>query len=52
MGVRAGVTVLALAALASGCAPGGTGADGTGSRPAPGQQPLQGQPARALHALE
>ncbi|MFF9057416.1 polysaccharide deacetylase family protein [Streptomyces sp. NPDC014882] len=49
-GAGTGVAVLAVAALASGCAPGATDTGGTGSRPAPGQQPLQGQPARALHA--
>ncbi|MEV5438595.1 polysaccharide deacetylase family protein [Streptomyces sp. NPDC052682] len=41
---RLGLTVLALAAIASGCAQTG----GTGTRPAAGQQPLDAPPARAL----
>ncbi|MFC7840891.1 polysaccharide deacetylase family protein [Streptomyces sp. NPDC001046] len=44
-GVRIGLAVLALAAIASGCAQGG---DGTGVAPAGGQQPLEAPPARAL----
>ncbi|MFE9675959.1 polysaccharide deacetylase family protein [Streptomyces sp. NPDC006259] len=47
LGVRTGLAVLALAALGSGC---GAGTGGTGAtRPAPGQQPPQAQPGRALH---
>lgn len=43
--LRVGVTVLAVAAIASGgCSHG----DGTTVRPAPGQQPLKAPPARAL----
>ncbi len=43
--MRGGVAVLAVAALASGCAQ-----DGSGARGASGQQPLQAPPARALDA--
>ncbi|WP_461079828.1 polysaccharide deacetylase family protein [Streptomyces deserti] len=43
-GARIGLTVLALAALASGCGQDG----GSGTRPAAGQQPLDAPPARAL----
>ncbi|PZG81921.1 polysaccharide deacetylase [Streptomyces sp. NTH33] len=43
-GTRGGLAVLAVAALASGCAQ----PDGARVRPAPGQQPAQAPPARAL----
>ncbi|WP_327667218.1 polysaccharide deacetylase family protein [Streptomyces sp. NBC_00485] len=42
--IRGAIAVLALAAIASGCAPDG----GSRVRPASGQQPLQAPPARAL----
>ncbi|MFE9626374.1 polysaccharide deacetylase family protein [Streptomyces sp. NPDC006527] len=44
--IRGGIAVLALTAIASGCAQGGGGT--AGSRPAPGQQPGQAPPERAL----
>ncbi|GKQ34337.1 polysaccharide deacetylase family protein [Streptomyces sp. A012304] len=40
--------MLALAAIASGCAPGGSGP--AGNRPAAGQEPPRTQPGRALHS--
>ncbi|MYW68335.1 polysaccharide deacetylase family protein [Streptomyces sp. SID8379] len=44
---RVAAAALAACALASGCAAGG---DGGSAQPAPGQQPLQAPPARALDA--
>ncbi|MEV6182216.1 polysaccharide deacetylase family protein [Streptomyces sp. NPDC052015] len=44
--IRGGIAVLALTAIASGCAQGGGGP--AGSRPAAGQQPGQAPPERAL----
>ncbi|MFD5267136.1 polysaccharide deacetylase family protein [Streptomyces sp. NPDC058335] len=57
VGVRTGIAVLALAAVASGCAPGTTGPGATGpgatgaagTRPAPGGQSPQEQAAGAKH---
>ena len=50
--VRGGIAVLAVAALAAGCAQDGgrDGGHGHGVRPAPGQQALKAAPARALDA--
>ncbi|MCX5361381.1 polysaccharide deacetylase family protein [Streptomyces sp. NBC_00124] len=44
---RVGIAVLAVAVIASGCGQ-GESADVRPARPAPGQQPLKGAPARAL----
>ncbi|MFF8969671.1 polysaccharide deacetylase family protein [Streptomyces sp. NPDC014995] len=47
--LRGGIAVLALTAIASGCAQGG-GPGPAGSRPAPGQQPGQAPPEGALNS--
>jgi peptidoglycan/xylan/chitin deacetylase (PgdA/CDA1 family) len=49
-GIRGGIAVLALAALAAGGCAQGSGDGSAGVRPTPGRQPLKAPPARAPHS--